>query len=224
MQTVRHVAEWAALLPLLAVVIAGRWRKLPSADVILLAVAFSVSFLADAIAKPLFDRGIPNLWLTYLSAPVQFAIVMTVVAPRHGLRVVWGFFLILAALSVLRSSPGVPETVVQVMAGLWIGLVVYEQRSLGAYRLALLVYFVGTVPFLLALPAFPPAWSGGWLVAWLGYQAARVAGLCLFTFAVLRPRLRLEVADARDHGIRRGHRSPGRRLGLAGGSPDRAVS
>lgn len=224
LQIAKYGFWWAGLLPLAAVAWLGMRRKLPELDVVILAVAFALSFAFDLFGKALFDRGVPNQWLTYCLAPIQFGLVMTVVAPAEGRRIVWGFFLVLVALSVLRGPWQAPEAVVQVVGGLWIGLVVYRQPALERYRLALLVYFVAAVPFLLPRAAMVPSASTGWLSLWAGYELVRVLGLSLFTIAVLRPRLRLEVADARDRGIRRGHRGSGRRLGLVGGRTDRAVS
>jgi len=79
----QELAHWAGALPLVACAILALRRRLPSPDARLLALAFFTSFLTDAIAARL---GAPNLWLTYINAPLQFGLFLTVIAPVEHRR------------------------------------------------------------------------------------------------------------------------------------------
>lgn len=222
-----YLLWWAALLPLAAVALAtSRGREVPP-TVRILAIAFAISFFADLLNRSLTAHGLPNVWVTYLYVPVQFGLVLAVVAPRRGRAVIWLFFGLLVAASTLRGPRTMPEALVQIVAGAWIGLVLYRQPTLERYRPALLLYFVGAIPFLLVRSTLRPAMSPAWLGAWTGYQAVRCAALVLFAWAVSGPR-RLGVLDGGLMGLSRlhvAHHDPDRAHGVPrGGRPAAAAA
>ena len=227
MAWLQEVAHWSGLLPIAAVaVLACRsilcGQSCPGWRVRLLAVAFAISFLVDLVAGSLQAQNLPNLWLTYLLAPVQFGLLLLVVAPARYNRVVWlGFWLIVLA-SMFRGTFGNIETFTHIAVGAWICLVIHRQPIMEPYRPGIMVYCGATIPALLVMGFATPSVEGPWVGAWLAYQVVRIVGLVMIARAVLHyPRIRLvrnERTDSTGHssrasggghpvsGIARGHR------------------
>lgn len=185
----QELAHWAGALPLVACAILALRRRLPSPDARLLALAFFTSFLTDAIAARL---GAPNLWLTYINAPLQFGLFLTVIAPVEHRRLVWAGFGLVVAVSLLRNTWGAQETVIEALAGAWVCLVAYRHRTV--YRLPVLLYCGLAIPFLLVMGFAAPSITGPWIIAWVGYQAVRITALGWMTVLLLWPPYSPEVA------------------------------
>jgi hypothetical protein len=201
------VALLASILPLLACATVRGRRESPG--VILVAVAFAVSFVVDGFAWVSLQMGLPNMWLTYIGAPVQLLLLLVALAPQPKLRVMAAFFGLAGAASVLRASENIPETFLQVLAGAWIAVLAWRSVELVRYRTPIMLYCAGAIPFLLVLGTGQPA-MGIWMTAWVGYQAVRVTALAAMAYLIVSGHPQLEVGDdlgssrarARDSGAR----------------------
>lgn len=198
------IAIGIGLIPLAAVTIATLRGRRPHPDIVLLACAFALSFVADWIAWKLRADGHSTLWLTYVLAPVQFGLLMAIVQPREHQRIVWMFFVLVVLASLAGGDLRGIEMFVHAGAGAWVALVAYRQPGLERYRAAIVLYCAGAIPYLLGMGFLRPAMDVGWLSMWSGYQLTRLAALSLMAWAVLvQPRMRLEVIadEPRDHRI-----------------------
>jgi hypothetical protein len=208
----QEIAHFAGLLPLAAVAWLSLRRSVESAAIIL-GAAFALSYALDMTGEALADAGTPNLWLTYVLAPVQFGLLLAVVMPPRYRRIVWGFFGLLVAASLLRATFDAPETFVHVLGGAFVALAAWTQPAFARYRVGVALYCAVPIPALLAMGFFPPQ-SVPWLAAWGLYQAVRVSALVVVAWSILAvPRTRLEVvrndrprtADAGERGLAAGH-------------------
>jgi hypothetical protein len=209
----QEMAQWGGLLPLVAVAWLSLRRPVEPVAVLLGAV-FALSVAADLASDGLMDRGVPNLWLTYVLAPVQFGLLLAVVMPPRYRRIVWGFFGLLVAASFARATFDAPETFVHVLGGAFVALAAWTQPGFERYRTGVMLYCAATIPALLAMGFFAPGWSVEWLAAWGVYQAVRVSALVCVAWSILAfPRTRLEVVrndrprtvDAGERGLAAGH-------------------
>lgn len=193
----QEVAQWAGLLPLAAVAWLSLRRTVEPPSVILAAV-FALSFAFDLASDALMDAGAPNLWLTYLLAPVQFGLLLAVVMPVRYRRIVWGFFALLVAASTVRASYNAPETFIHVLGGAFVALAAWMQPEFRRYRVGVALYCAATIPGLLAMGLVAPGWTAEWLAAWGLYQVVRVSALVCVAWSILAvPRTRLEVVSVR---------------------------
>ena len=180
------VGALCAALPMLAVVL----RRVPPGGT-LLAQAMLVSLVVDAFAFPLRADGHTTLWLTYLYAPVQFALFLECVTDWRP-RWIWsGLLAIAGAEWALLALP--IETAIQVGAGLVVAVMAVRRRVWG-----LAVYAGACAPFLLAMAVLPISLTGPWADYYIGYQAMRVAGLVITTWALMQwPARRWEARHGR---------------------------
>jgi hypothetical protein len=193
----RDAAQWIAhvsgLLPLAAVAWLSLRRAVDPVAVLLGAV-FALSFAVDLSARSLSQAGVPNLWLTYVLAPVQFGLLLAVVMPVRYRRIVWGFFGLLVAASLVRATFDSPETFIHVLGGAGVALAAWTQPAFVRYRSGVTLYCAATIPGLLAMGLIAPGWTVEWLAAWGLYQVVRVSALVCITWSILAvPRTRLEV-------------------------------
>lgn len=191
------VMQWAAILPLLVVVIQSARGKLPTPEARILAVAFFISFLADSYGGLLQDQAEPNLWLSYLFVPAQYALFVSVMVPVSYKRVIWFGFLLVVLASLLRNTFGATETFVQVMAGFWVALVAY--RHVSEYRLSVMLYCIGVVPGVLVMGIATPVagvYHGAWVNGWYAFQAMRLIALLWMSYLLVGVRHgRLRIVD-----------------------------
>jgi len=206
------VGYFAGLLPLAAVARLSLRRSVESMAVIL-SYVFALSFAIDLSAGGVREQGASNLWLTYVLAPVQFGLLLAVVMPPRYRRIVWGFFALLVAASLLRATFDAPETFIHVLGGAFVALAAWTQPAFARYRTGVALYCAVPIPALLAMGFFPRD-SVPWLVAWAVYQVVRVSALVGVAWSILAvPRTRLEVvrndrprtADAGERGLAAGH-------------------
>ena len=208
LDAVRVVGTWAPLLPLSVyaalALTAMRGSRAPSIPAGIVACAFCVAFVVDLFGEVMRQQGIHNLWLTYIDAPVTFAVLASVFAPAAGRRIVATAFGVVVSASLLtgvfapllRAAPFITtETLVQALCGLWVGLTAYWSGP-SSYRRPVLLYSVGAIPGVLLMGTFPPAVDGPWVVGWLYYRAIVLAALAWFAFGLLRPAPALGVIDA----------------------------
>jgi hypothetical protein len=202
----QEVSHFAGLLPLAAVAWLSLRRPVEPTAVILGAV-FAMSFALDMTGAALGDAGVPNLWLTYILAPVQFGLLLAVVMPVRYRRIVWGFFGLLVAASFARATFDAPETFVHVLGGAFVALAAWTQPAFERYRTGVMLYCVATIPGLLAMGFFTPGWTVEWLAAWGLYQVVRVSALVCVAWSILAfPRTRLEVIRDRPRTVAAGER------------------
>lgn len=153
-----------------------------------LAVAFAVSFVADAVAltQPKFDRW----WLTLVYPVAQSGLIGATLLPTR--RQAKLFVTLLGAVAVLavvvRGTKG-PDVVLDAVASLGVVCIVLARKELPArLRLALAVYFGGGWATWLI--------HARWLTVatWYPYQASRLAGVLLFCWAAVGPERELRLA------------------------------
>lgn len=181
-----ELSHYGSLLPVLACIGLVLWHYYPRPEARLLSIAFLVSFFADSIAAQFAREGLSTWWLGYLYAPLQFGIVAATIAISRSVRVA-----AIAAIGVMALYSGLvhsnagPETTVRILGGLMIGFLLWGRQDLGRYRLPLVLYTVGAVPFLFGMQklAFTDPW---WVVVWAGYMGLRIVALGLMAWAVFR--------------------------------------
>lgn len=225
MLIIAELGHFAPLLPMIACVILTLRGRQPSPDAWLLVCALFVSFLTDQFGAYLAHRGTHNLWLSYVYAPIQFGLLISVLSPSRAWRVVLlGVIVVAAAISPLLRGFARTEFLTEVIGGILVGLLLLRQSpAAGIYAGALMVYCVATIPALVTMGSYAPSISGPYFVGWMLYQALRVAALLLMMIAVVyRPNLQLEVI----RGPRAGEATAGGRIafGPAGGGDHHAVA
>lgn len=173
---VMYAAALLGLLPLLFAVrapAAHRW----------LAVAFAISFLADAATLGTVALHTHEPWWVSRIYPVsQAALACAVFLPRKealGLLVV----LVLVGLcGVFLEPPRQPEFITHTVAWLFVAAVAAEE-ALRPLRRSLVAYFgLGTVAWIVY--AMHPTWPS---LSWDAYQGTRVLGIVLFGYACGKP-------------------------------------
>ena len=192
-EIVQWVVHYAALLPVLAVAWAALRGRVPRGPVRLLAAAFALSWVADSVGAKLQAVGQPTLWVTFILAPVQYALILLAVRPASFRRTVWLFFGLVVLASWAGGDWSGIEIMVHVVCGAWVCLVIARQPDLEHVRTAVLVYCGLAIPWLLTM-GFADPYGIVWPVAWYGYQTVRIAALAMLGyFVVSQPRMRLEV-------------------------------
>lgn len=184
----QYAGYYAAAVPLAVCVWLGFRTKDrdPSRDAWLLSLGFFISFMADTIAHPLAQAGLNTWWLSYVYAPVQFALFVAVVAQHRTLRsIVLVGVVLLAIQSVWRDTLHSPETFVRVTGGVLVCFLLWGVQTLRCYRAPLWIYCGLTFPLLLAMGNLPTT-DPRWLWIWAGYQLLRVTALALMTWTLVR--------------------------------------
>lgn len=194
-RAVQVAATYAPLVLVLAC-LAVEWKRTVSPEAWLIVAGFFVSFIADTVGYSLAAMGRNTWWLTYVYVPLQFGIWITALTRSRAVRWVGVLGLLaIAGSSLLRGPLTVPETVVQVGAGLGVAWLAWGIPA--PYRPALLLYCLGAVPFLVGMAVLPMQ-HPGWLWVWVGYQSVRLLAVGFMVRALL-PRPHLEVVDGRGH-------------------------
>lgn len=207
-----YLSYWGSVLPLVACAVLRILKRDPKPDAWLLSAGFFVSFLADSLAALLAIRGINNWWLSYVFAPLQFGILIAVVAQRREVRTVaLTGLLILGLVSALRGTLDSPETLVKVVGGLLVGWLIIDIPTLKRFRIPVLLYCVASIPWLLAMGAVPRI-EPVWLWLWAGYLLTRILALGWMTVALWRALPVVEVGHGfGEHQIPRERRAGIRR-------------
>lgn len=188
----RDLAHYAPLVPVAAILWERFHHREPGDATVLLVGALFVSFLADQAGAVLPGN---DWWLSYIFAPIQFALLAVAVSGKHPVRwlfVAW--LLMLGGVSALRGPLDRPETIVQVAGGLFVAFLALGGVS--RFRGAIWLYCLGTIPGLLWMAAFAPS-DPFWLWGYGAYQGARLIGLGWVTAVVI----------GGEHGRHTGHHS-----------------
>lgn len=176
------IAHWAAVLPILACMWGLARDRPPRADAWFLAAAFGVSWVQDQVGSVIQAQHLNTWWLSYLFAPVQTIMFLLALLEHRAMRIVAISAIgSLAILSALRGPMTEPETVVEVTGCFAIAFVAVHHRR----RKAVWTYCLGTLPAILAM-AMLPITSTAWIGAWIVYQSARVLGLGIMTWLIVK--------------------------------------
>jgi hypothetical protein len=180
----------------LAVCLALALRRIPPpVDLVLIAGAFFVSFLMDTLSYQLNHGHQNTWWVGYVGYPLQFGLLLAVVAQHRPLRaIVLGGLAVGAAASVLRGTLDAPETFVRVVGGLGVCFLVWGVPSLVRVRSVLWTYCGLTIPFVLSMGLLATT-DPHWLTAWTAYQLLRLIALLGMTWVLVRKEVRI-------HGLR----------------------
>jgi len=151
-----------------------------------LALAFAVSWAADetALQFPKPDRW----WLTFIFPISQTTIVTRVLWSQRRTFIVLGVLVAAALLAVAWEGVRGPDVILYSVACLCIVGIVWLRPELSfRLRLCLLVYFgLGLIAWL-AHAEWIHEHPHGTAPTWWPYQGARLAGLLLFCWAVMKP-------------------------------------
>ena len=186
---------FAGIAPLAVCVVLMLRHRDPPPDAWLLSAAFAVSYVADSFALNLAREHMTNWWVDYVYAPIQFGLILAVVAQSRAVRTVLLLGVaVLAQLSAWRGTLDAPETLVRVSAGLLAAWLVWPVPSLAPYRGPLRLFCLATAcgAFLMAVV---PREAAIWLYVWAVYRTACIVALCWMCRQLCRPLLALEVAD-----------------------------
>lgn len=177
------VAHQAALLPLATLLyLTMRHRKEYGITWWLIAAGLAVSWIADTMTRMIDWR-----LMTYLYPPFQFGLIYLALLRRHPyilLKILSGMTL-LALISLAYGPLNAPEVPTQMVASILVVMFIWNRSDLGLIREGLCVYF-GLGLILWATCAFTVAAPDVFLLAWFGYQIARLVGLTLVTTAVAK--------------------------------------
>jgi hypothetical protein len=177
-----EVTHWMALVPL--AFLAWRHVTVTRSDAAYwwLALAFSVSWLADTAAHWVSPDLVGNLY-----PQLQAALIAAVFLQR---REAWFVTVSLAAVSLvivaLDGAAGF-DVLLRSVAFATVCGVVLDRWALGPLRTALLVYFGAGLIAWYAYAAWP-SWA-----TWGVYQSMRALGLVLFCLAARDPRPKLVI-------------------------------
>ena len=199
----QQVGYYAAILPLALCFLLFCFHRDPIPDAWLLSAVFAISFLADTVMRHLAVIGGNNWWVGYFVYPVQFGILISVVAQHRRVRILLlalllGLALTSAALMLMfvlhnKKLMIPPEAVVRVAAGIMCAVLVIGVPNLSRFKWPVLLYGVGCIPGIWGMVAIPRT-DPEWLWPWSAYQVVRLAAVGWLAYAVLQPHL-LEVTD-----------------------------
>lgn len=185
----------------------ARWRDIPLHGKGIVA-AFLVSFLMDTVGMQYAHFRQPNSWLGYYGYPLQFGILLGVVAVQRPLRraALWLLFVV-AVASLFRGTLDQPETFVRCAGGVLVCGLAWGVKEFGLYRRALFVYAGATIPLVIARGVQDT------LPLWAGYQGLRIVAAVLLVHALTRKEVAHEGHSVRVDSISGKHRAriPGRR-------------
>lgn len=154
-----------------------------------LAVAFGISFLADAATLVTVALHTHEPWWVSRIYPVsQAALACAVFLPRReaiGMLVV---LVLIGLAGVFLEPPRQPELITHTVAWLFVAAVAAEEAP-QPLRRSLVAYFgLGTVAWIVY--AMHPTWPS---LSWEAYQATRVLGIALFGYACWKPTPQLRL-------------------------------
>jgi len=183
---VNEIAHYMALVPL--AVLGGLHARGRERDAAWwwMACAFAISWVADSVASQLVPV---HRWAVTLVYPiVQSAMIGVVLLSRRAAFVLLGGLVAIGCLAVFWRGVKGPDVILHSVASLSVAGIVWIRRDIPLrLRMALVVYFgLGLVAWLL----FAQQHS---IPTWYGYQGARLAGLLVFSWAVLKPGPSLRV-------------------------------
>lgn len=146
--------------------------------------------------------GPPNWWLASIYPTAQLALLVMVLLPVVGHRMlVVGAFVVGSAVAVRHTVPG--ETTILCMASFVLLVLIYNEHGLGqTMRRGLFWFFGATLPF-----AFLMSWRGMipddiWYGVFLAYQMARTVGTTVIALAIWERRERAPATSSNDASAR----------------------
>lgn len=169
----RLAAELATLIGIVPLVWLILSRRLYDPSAWWIALAFGVSWVTDMAARWV------DPWVLSVVYPVsQGALLALATLPRRRADHFIALLCVAGVASILWHGATGPDLLLRTVAWGGIAGVVWPRRDMGRMRLAILVAFGGGLLAWYGYAAAP-----GW-ASWIAYQAVRLAGVLLFSWAV----------------------------------------
>lgn len=186
MSLAAETATLVGIIPLLWLVL-WQWKGFPvGVEWWLLAVAFSVSWMADNAARWVDPWMVSPVYLVG-----QAWIVGTVFSSRRGTLLLLAVLIAVAIGALFWKGIEGPDILLHTVAWLAVVGIAYPLKQLERLRISLLVYFGFGL-----LAWYGYAMKPGW-ATWIAYQLTRLIGILLFCRASLYPSPQLKLSTAR---------------------------